>query len=363
LILTADRDERVRASSFPNTHVVRGYLLGHESFVSTMDAVYSPSMVGVVGNEHRDADARGGGGIGRTVCVTGSGDGTVRLWDCASFGMIGTVPVMTIGRVQMPMAMDGARYDGSHGEDGIEMEEEEEEREDVEADIREDPDEGNDEDDDDDDYDDDDDVDGESSLDGRTVAVPLSVALCPNATRVVVARDGIAAIDVHPIPSSPVPSGTAASSSAPRTTSSFVSLHEKQTLACPSQPLAVRCLTDGSVLALVGGPQILLHYRCDGGGDGTFENASSTSSFCALLRGAIGHEVCDMPTSTLERDKFGEWKLQKTRVLNGQGGHDGEDGSNQGRGGGNRLHWNDTRRREVAKLRLQRRRKRRRERG
>ncbi|KAL3822206.1 hypothetical protein ACHAXA_000646 [Cyclostephanos tholiformis] len=64
-----------------------------------------------------------------------------------------------------------------------------------------------------------------------------------------------------------------------------------------------------------------------------------------------------MPKFTLERDKCGEWMLRKARVLNGRGECDGENGSKQ------RLHWNDTRRRDVAKLRLQRRRKRRRERN
>jgi hypothetical protein len=75
-----------------------------------------------------------------------------------------------------------------------------------------------------------------------------------------------------------------------------------------------------------------------------------------------------MPKSTLELDGCGGLKLQKTRVLDdhrGGGDDGGEDGGGggSGGGGGGGLHWNDAGRREVAKLRLQRRRKRRRERG
>lgn len=55
-ILTADRDEKVRVSSFPTTIVVEGYLLGHENYVTSLDA------------------------CGDEKCVSCSGDGTVRLW-------------------------------------------------------------------------------------------------------------------------------------------------------------------------------------------------------------------------------------------------------------------------------------------
>ena len=59
-ILTSDRDEKVRVSSFPNTFVVEGYLLGHTEYVSSLDV-------------SKDEDC--------PYCVTCGGDGTVRLWD------------------------------------------------------------------------------------------------------------------------------------------------------------------------------------------------------------------------------------------------------------------------------------------
>ena len=59
-ILTSDRDEKVRVSSFPNTFVVEGYLLGHTEYVSSLDVSKDEAC---------------------PYCVTCGGDGTVRLWD------------------------------------------------------------------------------------------------------------------------------------------------------------------------------------------------------------------------------------------------------------------------------------------
>ena len=58
-ILTCDRDGKVRVSSFPNTHIIEGYLLNHESFLSSMDTASG-------------------------LCITSSGDDTIRLWDYSS---------------------------------------------------------------------------------------------------------------------------------------------------------------------------------------------------------------------------------------------------------------------------------------
>jgi len=58
-ILTCDRDGKVRVTSFPNTHIIEGYLLNHESFLSSMDAAAG-------------------------LCITSSGDDTIRLWDYSS---------------------------------------------------------------------------------------------------------------------------------------------------------------------------------------------------------------------------------------------------------------------------------------
>jgi tRNA (guanine-N(7)-)-methyltransferase subunit TRM82 len=70
-LLTADRDEKIRVSSFPETYVTEGYLLGHEAYVTSMDAIILKSDFKLVAS-----------------C---SGDGTVQLWDIETFQPISKV--------------------------------------------------------------------------------------------------------------------------------------------------------------------------------------------------------------------------------------------------------------------------------
>ena len=58
-LLTADRDEKIRVSRFPNCYNIDNYCLGHTEFVTTL-ALTRGSRVNV---------------------ISGSGDGTIRLWD------------------------------------------------------------------------------------------------------------------------------------------------------------------------------------------------------------------------------------------------------------------------------------------
>jgi tRNA (guanine-N(7)-)-methyltransferase subunit TRM82 len=60
-IFTADRDEKVRVSSFPHTFEVLGYLLGNESYVTDIDVKQDK------------------------YCATVSGDCTMRLWDYRTY--------------------------------------------------------------------------------------------------------------------------------------------------------------------------------------------------------------------------------------------------------------------------------------
>ena len=67
-IFTSDRDEKIRISNFPNTHIICGYLLGHEAFVSCFD---------VLAKNHQ--------------CVSGGGDCTIRLWDYTNYQELATL--------------------------------------------------------------------------------------------------------------------------------------------------------------------------------------------------------------------------------------------------------------------------------
>lgn len=71
-IFTADRDEKVRVSSFPQTYDILGYLLGNESYVT-------------------DIDVKEG-----KYCVTVSGDSTMRLWNLHTFQEMASIKLSNI---------------------------------------------------------------------------------------------------------------------------------------------------------------------------------------------------------------------------------------------------------------------------
>jgi len=55
-VITADRDEKIRVSSFPNSYNIHNYCLGHGDFVTSL---------GILSDD---------------LLLSGSGDGTVRVW-------------------------------------------------------------------------------------------------------------------------------------------------------------------------------------------------------------------------------------------------------------------------------------------
>lgn len=58
-IITCDRDEKIRVSRYPNTYNIQSYCLGHREFITGLSLLPSD----------------------KTVLISSSGDGTVRLWD------------------------------------------------------------------------------------------------------------------------------------------------------------------------------------------------------------------------------------------------------------------------------------------
>jgi len=65
LLVTGDRDERIRLSRFPQTHEIAGYCLGHDGSVTCVDI---------------------GRAAGSGLVLSGSGDGTARVWDAEDGG-------------------------------------------------------------------------------------------------------------------------------------------------------------------------------------------------------------------------------------------------------------------------------------
>lgn len=70
LLLTSDRDEKIRISRFPETHVIEGFLLGHTTYVTGFTVVPSPSSA---------------------LVVSCGGDMTLRMWDISTQKEISSV--------------------------------------------------------------------------------------------------------------------------------------------------------------------------------------------------------------------------------------------------------------------------------
>lgn len=91
-ILTSDRDEKIRVSAFPQTTMIEGYLLGHENYITSMDATLKK-------------------------CVSCGGDNTVRLWNYVDCNELGRVNVQHLP-TRVAMSPDGMQvaviYHGSN---------------------------------------------------------------------------------------------------------------------------------------------------------------------------------------------------------------------------------------------------------
>lgn len=66
-LITADRDEKIRVSHFPNSYNIQSYCLGHGEFVSSVVVMDTETL------------------------ITGSGDGTIRMWKLSSGKLISSV--------------------------------------------------------------------------------------------------------------------------------------------------------------------------------------------------------------------------------------------------------------------------------
>ncbi|KAJ1943068.1 tRNA (guanine-N(7)-)-methyltransferase non-catalytic subunit trm82, partial [Linderina macrospora] len=73
-VLTCDRDEKLRVSKYPNSYNIQSFCLGHTAFVTSV------------------ATAK----FAVNNAVTGSGDGTVRLWDVESGELLQTMVLQDI---------------------------------------------------------------------------------------------------------------------------------------------------------------------------------------------------------------------------------------------------------------------------
>lgn len=75
LLLTADRDEKIRISRFPESYVIEGYLLGHTEYISALATAKTEE--------------------GLALAVSCGGDMTIRLWDISALEELFTLQLET----------------------------------------------------------------------------------------------------------------------------------------------------------------------------------------------------------------------------------------------------------------------------
>ena len=84
LLLTSDRDEKIRISRFPDTYVIEGFLLGHTTYVTGFVVIpSSPS----------------------THVVSCGGDRTLRIWDLAAQTEISSTSTISNDQRKIPTAI------------------------------------------------------------------------------------------------------------------------------------------------------------------------------------------------------------------------------------------------------------------
>lgn len=100
-VLTADRDEKIRVSRFPESYVIEGFLTGHTEYIT--------AMVAFTRTIHQKSNS--------FRVVSCSGDGTIRLWDLDTFTELccttasssdsGSSENIVVGRIPADIAVDG----------------------------------------------------------------------------------------------------------------------------------------------------------------------------------------------------------------------------------------------------------------
>lgn len=264
-ILTSDRDEKVRVSSFPNCFEVEGFLLGHTAFISALD----------VPLDNNDS----------SVCVTCSGDGTVRLWDYESCTELASVEAIQLETQQDVEISEGDDDDDKNTDNQKEGDNElNEKKEEMPFKTSKD----NADTDDKTNY-------KKQSYTGKDikVVIPVNVAISQDASYVSVVREEMNSVDVYQVLTGNKEKGEK------------TKMEKKKSIECQSQPLSTKFMNDGSLVILTRDPTYLLH--CEANSFSVLE----TSELCTTLISAAKKFDISMPSTVLEKDQFGNVKMVK----------------------------------------------------
>ena len=246
-ILTSDRDEKVRISHFPRTYQVEGYLLGHTAFISSMD-VHSTTK----------------------ICVTSSGDGTVRLWNYQTCMELASIQFQQQQQQQQPSEDDQLNDDSQKS----------------------------------------------YKQSDENIIIPINVAISSDGSMISVVQEAVDTVDIYTIETND--EGKLAANTS-------YNFNKLCSIKCDSQPLATKFMDDGSLLILKRNFNFLLHCTYDQSEKKyTIMNDSEITSALFKLEQEIlskeGEETKDnndslshisMPMTVLEKDDFGNYKLTK----------------------------------------------------
>jgi hypothetical protein len=311
LLLTADRDEKIRVSSFPNTHEIHGFLLGHSAFVSSMTVVKNTnntsnsSSSGSAADNH-NKESKKKNDYAMNIVVSCGCDCTLRVWDFQQ----------CIELVSLSLNNDNLQGFGIPIKVAA-----------VWAST-------------------DDDADDDKR---KSNALPRRLLL-----NVIVIYDDSKHMHVFQV-SLPFDRCNSSNGYNAKTTSTgtaaAATIREVVQISLPAQPLAISMLSSSQVLVLMRDPEYLRVYNIlttaetdvtVNGSSCTFPTAGSGNPACRLLQDVAQAASLKLADTVLEKDKFGNYKMQK---------------NNEKRGPAHELPWNNVSRRETAREQTRRSRK------
>eukprot|EP00554_Chaetoceros_debilis_P007198 CAMPEP_0194073248 /NCGR_PEP_ID=MMETSP0149-20130528/748_1 /TAXON_ID=122233 /ORGANISM="Chaetoceros debilis, Strain MM31A-1" /LENGTH=510 /DNA_ID=CAMNT_0038753241 /DNA_START=71 /DNA_END=1603 /DNA_ORIENTATION=+ len=252
-LFSADRDEKVRISSFPQTFITDGYLLGHEAYVTDFTVLASNSNSS---GRNGDSNAK--------YCVTASGDKTIKLWNYKSCVEVASLGTDTDADTS---SEDGKDNKDSVTADGMNFTDEEEQQTDRKE---------------------------SSSSSDDDDHIPVRVSSDKKGELVAVVYNGKNTIDILTVKDE--------------------KFEKLQSLECQSSPLAAMFSDDGSLTVLSKESSYVERFaQEDGNVPGFFSNIDDCK-ITAAIKEVAKEEDISMPSSILEVDEV-TGKLKVTKKL------------------------------------------------
>lgn len=88
-VISADRDEKVRVSCYPNAYVIQSYCLGHSQFVTK---IHTPAYSSTE----------------NPILVSGGGEGLVNLWNIKTGKQLSTIDIKKVAEEEFKTPFESA---------------------------------------------------------------------------------------------------------------------------------------------------------------------------------------------------------------------------------------------------------------